>query len=170
MDKLHSGHVEVLVARLLGYRKNTIVPNVSWGLGLNHECDLLVLDGQDRFTEIEIKISQADFRADFKKGHSHRHRYISRLVYAMPLEIIEKNLDRFPPGVGIIAITGTNNMVSNPYPKIIRYAQWYRQVKHKKGIAVPPDVIRKFMELGCMRIWSLKEHNNRKRSLKPNSK
>lgn len=157
--KLHSGHVECAVARLLNYRIYTIVPNVSHGLGLNHECDMLALDSKDRFTEVEIKISAGDLKADFKKGHGHKSKYISRLVYAMPLEIIEKHQDLIPPNNGIISIETTPITEKHPYPLIT--ATWYRLVRHVVNEKPPAWLIKRFMTLGCMRIWSLKDHNNR---------
>ncbi len=46
---IHAGHIEVAVAHLLNFRRNTIVPNISYGLYvLNHECDMLVLDDRNR--------------------------------------------------------------------------------------------------------------------------
>lgn len=95
-NKLHAGH----------------------GLYLNHECDLLVLDKNNRFTEVEIKISMSDLKADFKKYHAHKAKYISRLVYAIPHDLLDKSME-------------------------------------------PASIINKFYQLGCMRIWSLKSHNNR---------
>jgi hypothetical protein len=166
--KLHSGHIEVAVAKLLGWRTNTIVPNVSWGLGLRHECDMLVLDQRGRFTEIEIKISVADLRADLKKGHGHRSEIISRLVFAMPLDLCEKWDHLVPSGCGIIAVDWAKRnkfigpdralkMVTLTVPE----AQWYRGSKHKV-IKMPSEKqVIKFMNLGCMRIWSLKEVNHR---------
>lgn len=35
--------MEVAVMEHFGVRQNLIVPNVWWGMGLNHECDMLVL-------------------------------------------------------------------------------------------------------------------------------
>lgn len=156
--KIHAGHIEVAVAKLIGYRSHTIVPNVSWGLGLRHECDMLVLDGNGRFTEIEIKTTLSDLKADFKKKHDHSSKLISRLVYAMPQDVLNKGADIIPKHAGIIAIA----------PKMIGKhetlsAYWVKMVKHDKLTAKPSDgVVKKFMSLGCMRIWSLKEHNNGK--------
>lgn len=63
--KPNTQDMELAVTGLLNFRVYTIVPNVSWGLGLGHECDLLALDQQRRFTEIEIKISKSDLVRDF---------------------------------------------------------------------------------------------------------
>lgn len=165
---MHSGHIEVAVAKLIGWRTHTIVPNVSWGLGLSHECDMLALDQRGRFTEIEIKISVADLRADLKKGHGHRSQIISRLVFAMPLDLCEKWGHLVPKGCGIISVdwaqrnkfVGPGNamqMVTLTVPE----AQWYRPCKHNVVMLPSEKQVQKFMTLGCMRIWSLKEVNHR---------
>lgn len=149
--KLHSGHMELAVVGLMNYRVYTIVPNVSYGLGLGHECDLLAMCSQGRFTEVEIKISIADLKADFKKLHGHRHKYITRLVYAIPDELLEKSLPLIPANCGIITVRKCNRGQF--------VAEWYRTCRHRTTIPVPDGFIKKFMSLGCMRIWSLKRHN-----------
>ena len=50
-----------------GIRSNIIVPNVSWGMGIEYEADLIVLSKQGYATEYEIKRSYSDFVADFAK-------------------------------------------------------------------------------------------------------
>lgn len=145
--KLHSGRMEVAVAMLLNYRVYTIVPNVSWGLGLAHECDLLALDKQGRFTEIEIKISKSDLKADFAKWHGHKSKIISRLVYAVPIELLELAESLVPKGAGIITVD---------YSEYGGFrAKWQRQCRHNEN-RPSQNQIKTFMELGCMRIWSLK--------------
>jgi len=157
MTTPHSGQMEVAVANLIGYRLNTIVPNVSWGMGLQHECDMLILDSQDRFTEVEIKVSKSDLKADFKKPHGHSSKIISRLVYAVPRQLLDSAIELVPPNCGIIVVDEVEK-----YGKLYYVAKWYRVVRHDKLKSKPtPAQIRKFMELGCMRIWSLKTHNNK---------
>lgn len=163
--KLHSGHIELAVAELLNWRIYTIVPNVSWGLGLNHECDMLALDQKGRFTEIEIKVTASDLKADFKKTHDHSSKYIGRLIYAMPEAMVEKYSDIIPPHCGIISV-GVIKLNKYRNSDLITYqtlaAKWVRNAKHNKYTeVVPVEKKLKFMSLGCMRIWDLKRHNNR---------
>lgn len=151
--KMHTGVIENSVAMLLNYRVYTIVPNVSWGLGLHHECDMLALDKDGRFTEIEIKISMSDLRADFRKKHGHRSKYISRLVYAIPDVMVEKSLELIPRDCGIISVHLIENYGVRGFE-----ARWVRRAKHNRNAEmVPQSVINKFHQLGCMRIWSLKQ-------------
>ena len=150
--KLHSGLMEIAVSELIGYRQHTIVPNVYWGLYLQHECDLLVLDQNNRFTEVEIKVSLYDLKQDFKKPHGHSAKFISRLIYAVPIELEQKACELVPKDCGIITVRFDEHS-----KKFV--ASWLRQCRHKKNIAKPSDdIINKFYQLGCMRIWTLKKH------------
>ena len=147
--KIHSGLVELAVVNLMNFRIYTIVPNISHGLLGNMEADLLCYDGE-KFTEVEIKISASDLKADFNKKHGHRHKYVSRLIYAMPLSLCGKYSDIIPKENGIISVAWNGR----------RYeAKHYRKARHKKGIAdfIPDHFVNNFMRLGCMRIWSLKQ-------------
>lgn len=150
--KIHAGIVECAVANLLNYKVYTIVPNVHWGLGLRHECDMLALDDKGRFTEIEIKVSASDLKADFNKKHGHKSDIISRLVYAMPEYLCEKYGHLIPKECGIIRVKKIGDA---------RYkAYWVRVPKHN-GNKPSLRTVNNFMRLGCMRIWSLKKHNNK---------
>lgn len=154
----HAGDMELAVASLIGYRQHAIVPNVSWGLGLRHECDMLILDSKNRFTEIEIKVSKSDLLADFKKVHGHSSNIISRLVYAVPDYLLETAIEAVPRHHGIIAVKSIEI-----HGKTLYKARWIRIPKHNKLKDKPNDKqIRKFMELGLMRVWTLKAKNNGK--------
>ena len=152
----HSGDMELAVAILIGFRQHAIVPNVSWGLGLNHECDMLVLDSKDRFTEIEIKVIKSDLLADFKKTHGHESKIISRLVYAVPDYLLDSAIELVPRHQGIIAVKSIEINGT-----MVFKAHWVRIPKHNKLTQpLSQAKIRKFMELGLMRIWTLKAKNN----------
>lgn len=154
--KPHAGQIELAVVALLNYRRFVIVPNVSWGLGLNYEADLLALDPQNRFTEIEIKTTPGDLRADFKKSRYHDASWVSRLCYAVPEDLVADVQAVVKPGVGIIAVSACSHGIGWK-------ARWIRQARHNALCREPSDaVIKKFMSLGCMRIWSLKLHNYNK--------
>jgi hypothetical protein len=96
--------VEIAVANLYNYRANIIVPNVSWGWLLRHEADIIVVNKNNYVTEVEIKVSISDLKADFKKGHSHESKKIHRLVYAIPFTMLEKALPLIPKYCGIIVV------------------------------------------------------------------
>lgn len=159
--KIHSGHIECAVANLFDFRKYIIVPNVSHGWDISHEADLLAVY-DNKVTEIEVKISLSDLKADFKKP---KHisalflKNIGRLIYAIPIEIYDKAVEIIPKQYGIITIKW------NGY----RYeAQWQRQARHRKDYkGISDNQLINLLRLGCMRIWSLKSINNRpKRTIK----
>lgn len=93
--------IEVALAKTdkFNYIKNVIAFNVN-GLGyslfINHECDMLVLSKSGYLTEIEIKRSWSDFKADFKKKHSHESAdLIKSFYYCIPLSILDKVKEYF---------------------------------------------------------------------------
>jgi len=113
------------------------------------------LIGSDAFHEIEIKISASDLRADFNKRHGHDSKIISSLTYAVPDKLLNLAHQLVPAECGLIAVNW--NKYSGCHT-----ARWIRRAKRRKGVVVTNGTIRDFMRLGCMRIWSLKHHNNNK--------
>ena len=79
---------------LFSVRNDIIIPNLSWGL-LNHEADLAVLNKTGYLTEIEIKRSLADLRADFRKDVYHCDERVYKFYYCLPTGIEEKALEVF---------------------------------------------------------------------------
>jgi len=86
------------------YRYKHVCPNVSWGLGLHHECDLLVATKQGVGHEIEIKVSLQDLKRDLEKYHRHRSTKIKYLWFAAPEDIIGKGIQFIPEHAGIISV------------------------------------------------------------------
>ena len=73
---------------LFNIRKNIVVCNVSWGL-LPHEADMVIMSKSGYLTEIEIKRSLSDLKADFKKKHDHSCELIKYFYYAVPECFVE---------------------------------------------------------------------------------
>jgi len=88
--------IELALAKYFAYEKNIIVFNVrgeSWLFPLTHEADMLVVGKNRRLTEIEIKRSWQDFKADFEKKHLHDSTDsvgIERFIYAVPESVFDK--------------------------------------------------------------------------------
>ena len=70
-------------------RADLMVPNVSWGL-LDYEADFIIMTPNGYLTEIEIKRSFEDFKADFKKDHHHDDERIYHFYYCVPESIKDK--------------------------------------------------------------------------------
>lgn len=89
-------------------QQDCVVPNASFGLGLDHEADLLLVSPRHWLTEVEIKVSRSDFRIDAEKekwqlpGVSKRIKFF---WYAMPARVWERCQDVWrAPGAGVVVV------------------------------------------------------------------
>ena len=145
--KIDSLDIELAVANLFNYRVNLIVPNVSWGMFI-HECDLLIISRDNYATEVEIKISKSDLKADQKKKHEHNSRKIKYLYFAIPDYLYEYK-DLIPERAGIITVYwyehfGRFLAVRRRKPQ--KYSNYKMSERERYDVA----------RLGTMRIWTLK--------------
>ncbi len=137
--------IEIAVSKYFNPRANLIVPNVSWGLDL-HEVDLLVLTKNNYAYEIEIKTSRTDLRADQKKRHGHRNGKISRLYFALPVDLCEwRNLELISERAGILVIDAEGRC--KQIRKAVQSHNYQFTDKQRLALA----------RLGTMRIWGMKE-------------
>lgn len=79
-------HLALRNSGLWNKRSDIIVPNLSWGL-LPYEADFVIVSKSGYLTEIEIKRSWEDFKADFKKDHKHDDERIYKFAYCVPESI-----------------------------------------------------------------------------------
>ena len=155
MSRITTPEMECAIACFLDYRLNLIVPNVYWGLSGLHECDLLVVSKAGYLTEIEIKITRADLRADKKKWHGHNSDRIKRLFFALP-DYLESCIDMVPERAGIILVRPKSN-VAGQYPYHPRCRE-IRPAQRNKAAQKISDADRyKIARLGALRIWRLKD-------------
>jgi len=143
--------IEIAVALHFGYRANVIVPNVSWGLRLTYEADLVVLRPSGWAEEIEIKTTASDIKADLKKRQQHNSLWFRKLWFAVPDKLAAH--PDIPGRAGILSVTAPNDVSTVRGPKVNRNAK-----------PMPDDVIAKLLKLGCMRIWTLKSALARRRA------
>jgi len=146
--KLNAADVEVAVARYLGARVNIIVPNVFWGLGLNYECDLFSVSPSGYATEVEIKVSRSDIKADLKKWQAHRSKLIRRFFFAVPEYLSDD--DNIPKDCGLISVDKNLQCKALRPPRV-----------NKESRRLRDGEIHHLLHMGCMRIWGLKESNSR---------
>jgi hypothetical protein len=155
-NKFHAGDMEIHIARYFNYRANLIVPNVSWGLGFQHELDLLVVRKSGYAIEIEIKVSLSDLKAERnKKKHQHCSKKIKALYYAVPQRLLNRALELIPTHAGLIIVR------ENPKTKYEEIKRVYiaKQAKYNNNRKLNDKELDKLRELAAMRLWSLKEHN-----------
>lgn len=145
-----ANEIEIAVARHFNSRQNIIVPNVSWGLGLRYEADMVVLRPSGWALEIEIKTTVKDIRADAKKRHQHDSRWFRQLWFAVPQELAD--CADIPARAGILGVRRTNGSPPHDYGvTLCRVA-----ALNKTALRFDDDMRYKLMALGVMRIWSLK--------------
>lgn len=142
---MHTGEIELAIARYFNPRLNVIVPNISWGLDL-HEIDLLVLNPSNYAYEIEIKTSLSDLKADKNKKHGHFSNKIRRLYFAVPVELQKEAIEHIPERAGLLTIK-TNTQVTLVKSPLLNIKA--RKFNDKE--------IKKLYELSNMRLWNLKE-------------
>lgn len=169
--KITALDIEIAVAKLFNWRQNLIVPNVSWGFNLRHEADMIIASSAGYVTEIEIKVTESDIQADHKKRwqfgrytddgllqfersgyEAHMEGPIRRLFFAVPESLARSK--HIYPEAGIIAVIDKGEYFT---------AKKIREAQVRKSAKLLSDKDRlKLAELGCMRIWSLKEHRRNK--------
>jgi hypothetical protein len=135
--------IEIALANFFNPRRNIIVPNVWFGMGLNHECDLMVMTRAGYVYEIEIKISKADLVRDMKKWHGHRDGRIKKLYFCIPESLFEECQNLIPEQAGIIVCDGN----------------FCVRKREAKATRIPPldaEAREKLYQLAAMRVWTLK--------------
>lgn len=145
---MNSTDIEIACSNYFDCRKNTIVPNISFGANFGHEIDLLIVSQSGYCTEVEIKISISDLKADFKKKHSHESIRIKHFFYAVPEKMKDKALLLIPEHAGLITIHENNDH---------RFARQEKGcVANSQAIPLTDKERINIGRLGCMRIWNLK--------------
>ena len=134
-----------------GIRSNLIVPNVSWGMGINYEADLVVVSKSGYATEYEIKRSYSDFIADFHKDKkAHKAPWVYQFFYVLPLSIKDKvevfieNARIKPPAIFFYDEAGRFSKSNGGYS----YVEGGRKMFLEEQL--------KIAKLGVMRYWSLR--------------
>lgn len=82
-------HLALRNSGLWNKRFDIMVPNLSWGL-LPYEADFVIVSKSGYMTEIEIKRSWEDFKADFKKDHKHDDERVFYFAYCVPESISDR--------------------------------------------------------------------------------
>jgi len=144
--------LEIAVAKHFRYLQNIIVPNVMWGFfNYGSESDLLVLTTSGYLYEVELKISLADLKNDFKKKRAHQNEHLRGLFYAMPEKMYEKALTLIPYTDGILLCdeSGRIKQVRKP---VCRNAE-----------KLTLELQAKLARLGTIRYWTYKIKEERRK-------
>ena len=146
-EKLDTKELEVLVADFFNVRTKLIIPNVSWGFGLNYEADLVVVTKAKYAYEVELKVSKSDLKADMKKiKHFFKSEVFKYMYYAMPEDIYVP--EYVPEHAGVLLAYKHGE-------------SWYIRVEKKPAVnkvkALTDEQYKKLLELMAMRVWSMKK-------------
>jgi len=144
--------VEIAVINHFNPRRNLIVSNVSWGLFAYHEADLVILSPYNCGTEVEIKVTAADIKADLKKRHGHKEEIIRDVWFAVPEELADD--PNIPSYAGIIAVKKWKTRSGKQRYSCVRKRL---PVKNKDFRKFTEAERQKLLRLGCLRIVGLKE-------------
>lgn len=156
-------------------RSDIMVPNLSWGL-LPYEADFVVVSKSGYMTEVEIKRSWEDFKADFGKAHNHDAEQVYQFYYCVPESIVTKVRDFLKekydaphfhrPAVLYYDERGCiRQLRDDEYPQAYfgsSYASALSpNVKHRKLFLEEQLTVAR---LGQLRYWSLMEKVNKNQS------
>lgn len=124
---------------------------IIWKNIVNHECDMLIVTKKCYLTEVEIKISLSDLKADFKKKHQHKDENIKNFYYAFPEEMKEKAIELIPEGAGILIAVKKHLNSGYEYRDI----KCYRKPKiNKEAKPINDIVLSRIYRLGYLRYWN----------------
>ena len=122
-----------------------------WRSIVNHECDMLIVTKNHYLTEVEIKISLSDLKADFKKKHQHKDENIKNFYHAFPAEMKEKAIELIPEEAGILIAVKKHLHSGQEY----RAIECYRKPKiNKEAKPINDIVLSKIYRLGYLRYWN----------------
>lgn len=159
-------HLALRNSGLWNKRTDIMIPNLSWGL-LPYEADFVVLSKSGYLTEVEIKRSWEDFKADFKKNHNHDAEQVYYFYYCVPVSIIgkvkeflmEKYGERHFIGAPAVLWYDENGRIRRLVDDDQRcfgshYAACLNDAKHRKLFLEEQLTVAR---LGQLRYWSLLE-------------
>ena len=148
---MHSGDIEIAIARHLNPRQNLIVPNVFWGWGISYEVDLVVVTQNKYAWEIEIKTTFSDLKADKSKRHGHHCNRFKRLYFAVPKELKDRALEHIPERAGLF-IVNQDLFGHSTSVELVKSPQI-----NMNADKLTDKELGKLYELAAMRLWTLKE-------------
>jgi hypothetical protein len=134
-------------------RRWVCVPNVSWGWNLRYEADLIAIGKTGSCSEIEIKVSKQDLKADAEKDKFKKFgldKRISKFYYAVPIEMKDFALQHIPSTAGLITVKPGKQSYNLPSATVERRAETIKTARKPTE-----EEILKLHQLGVLRYWNL---------------
>lgn len=154
--KVHSGHIVYALARHFDWFQNTMMTEYFVDGGI---ADLVFVTRARYLTEVEVKISRADWKVDAEKQKWKKNRpHVSRFFYAVPMALAENVPAWVPETAGIIGVGLSDNEV--PFAKEIRAAKRKRctRLTHAQIAAIHERAYYRFWRRE-MRLFQGRLHN-----------
>jgi len=146
-NKMTAIDIEEALYRRFSMKEYIAVPNVYWGLGINYEIDMFICNKKSKIcSEIEIKISKSDLKADKKKKHQHSDPRVSKLWFAVPKHLEEYALKNIPENAGLFVIEYIND------PLLTSITEVKKPIRRKDYVKLDEKSYLKLLELGVMRL------------------
>ena len=144
---------DLIISKEGDVRKNLCVPNVSWGMNIDYEADLLIITKSGYCTEYEIKRSYSDFLADMKTDKcAHKAPWVYTFYYGIPLSFKDTVLTYFEDK-GIIECDILGILCYSERGSITSVGG----IPHTKGgRKMFLEEMLKVASLGTMRYWNLR--------------
>ena len=142
-----------VATQIFPWRRYVVVPNISWGL-LPYEADLVACSDAGWLSEVEIKISKADFLHD-KEKPKHDIKWtasypaiVSEFYYAMPSAVWQKcKPEDLPDGAGLI-LCGEHHKGNG-----VTHCFVEQKPKSRAARKLSNDERFQLMRLGYIRYW-----------------
>jgi len=126
--------------RHFNWQTSRIIPECTIDGGI---ADLLIITKAGYLTEVEIKVSLSDWKADADKWKwTGKRERISRFFYAVPVELAGRAPDNLPFGAGILSVRLGINVV--------------RPAVRTRAKRIEPEEYGKLMEAFYWRFWKLR--------------
>lgn len=149
---------ETEIQKLFAYQygllnNNLVLPNITM-IGANgdtYEADLIYINKRRYVSEVEIKISMSDFKADFKKKVYHNSDIVRQFYYLFPNDLYRENSEEIErllmeSDAGIMTVRNFRGCCV----KIQRKAKFRRSVE-----PIKETKLLKLMYIGCMKWYTV---------------
>lgn len=151
---------ETEIQKLFAYQygllnNNLVLPNITMkgSEGGNYEADLIYINKRRYVSEVEIKISISDFRADFKKKIYHNSDIVRQFYYLFPDDLYRENGEKIErlimeSDAGIMTVRNFRGRCV----KIRRKATIRRSVE-----PIKETKLLELMYIGCMKWYTVED-------------
>lgn len=121
------------------------------GYAISHETDILTVSKDYYATEVEIKRSISDLKADFKKEHAHKSEAIRNFYYCFPDELLEKALPIIPEECGVLIVT------KRAYSDSLEIKKYRKCKPNREARKLTQEEVAEIWRLCAIRYWNYRK-------------